>query len=189
VTRDEPEIAGVRARRGNGRKSDAARADDRDPFAPGEARQSHAVGGHAERFHEAGILDAQPGGQGEERARAHGDGVGHAAVGSDAEHALRAGPTTVGGATEALIARAARHVRIDGDEGAVVEDAGELVPEGHRQGTEAQEVEIGPADARGADGDDLVHVRRRGVRDIDDLHAMLGVANTAHVSRPAVEVP
>ncbi len=181
MARDEAQVAGERARGRDRGEADASGADDRHAFAAGDAGEPHAVRRDTEGFDEARIVDAEPVGQREQRRRPGTHRVGHASVGADPEDALRAGTAAVCSASEALVALAARDVRIDRDRGAVGRQAGELVPQRVGQRSEAREVEVRAADARAPDAQQLPVAF--GFGDVDDLDAPLGVADAAHVRR------
>ncbi len=134
-----------------------------------------------ERFDQACIVDAEPVGERDERRRPGAHRVGHASVGADPEHALRAGTAAVCSTSEALVALAARDVRIDRDRGAVLGQPGELMSQRVGQGSEAREVQVRATDARAPDAQQLAVTF--GFGDVGHLDAPLGVADAAHLRR------
>src|SRR5262249_7937829 len=98
------------------------------------------------------------------------------------EHALGRRPAEVAPPDHALVALAARPAGVDGHRGPVVEVAGELVAQRHRRRAVRQHVEVAAADARGAHPHPNALAAGVGFRGVDDVDALLGVADCSHAA-------
>jgi hypothetical protein len=159
------------------RQPDAARAHDRNPVAALHARARQRVNAARDRLDQRGVGGAHGLRQQEDVPRVDDDRVGHSSVGPDPVVGGRPPPALRRRARGAAVADTARARRPHRDRRAVRKRSADLVTEGHRHRPEADEVEVGPADARSHDPDHGAVIGRIGDR--DDLDPIGGVANRA----------
>jgi hypothetical protein len=165
-------------------EADAPTADHRQPHARLDAAAVQRVHGDRERLDQPGVGDVDRGWQGHDAPLVDHDHIGEAAIEREPVGAVEDRAALLAGAGQAPVAGAARQLGLDGDGGAVVEHAGELVPERHGAGTPVEEVEVRSADAGRAHphphepgaGDGL------GLGHLDHGQARVGVAHCSHGS-------
>ena len=144
-------------------ESDRAAADHEDAGAGVERNPSERVARDRQWLHQRAELGIDAVGQWHEAAAIDDHLVGEATVDRDPVQAGEAGAAQLRLAGPAAVALAAPDDRLHRHRGAVVEDPGELVAEGHRQ-VPRRQVQIGTADAARphADAHRIGRVRRNG---------------------------
>ena len=113
-----------------------------------DAGPVQAVERHAERLHEAGVLQGDAGGQRRRARRVDPDLVGQAAVERDAVHGTERVPALGLRPGEAPVARTAVDDRQHGHRRPVVERSRELVAEDGPRRPHGRQVEVRPTDPR-----------------------------------------
>ncbi len=146
--RDSDLTAGV-ARDRRAEQTDRAGADDGDPLPLLQPHTVRGMQGDGQGLHEARVAHVETYRQGDHRVFAHHHLVCHGAVARQAVHAghRRAALRRLPG--QAAIARAAVLEGEDRHLGPLVGDAAHLVAERERESAEPDQLEVGPADARG----------------------------------------
>lgn len=163
--------------RRDGEEPEPAGSDDGDGGAGVGTAESHGVPGDGGRLDDGRVADVEPGWEGHEAFGGRPVLVDHASVDGDAEGSVGVRRAKVVATRPAVLAPTAAVHRLDYDGGAVRAKACDLVTEDSLEAV-ADVHQVGAADARGADVDDLADARW--LVDVIDDHIRRPVAGAAH---------
>lgn len=143
---DEVDRRTDRRHRRDGAETDRSRSDDADPMLRSDPTAAYAVHSHRKRLDETCIPRLESGRQRDDRAFGYDAHVGHPTVAADPQDHSRTANALVVVAVQTRLASAARVDRLDGHGRAVIEMAGELVPQGDRHPEQRHQMQVRSAD-------------------------------------------